>query len=176
MLIKNDLISVRDFSETDIANKVEWINNNANNEYLHYDIPLSYDKTLAWFKNKNNSNRCDCVIEYDGIPVGLIGLLSIDNLHQKAEYYISMGNTEFKRKGIATTATKLILSYAFDDLKLHKVYLNVDADNIAACRLYEKVGFVCEGFFKDDLMHRGKFIDRKRYAILKDNYYEVKTV
>lgn len=176
MLLKNDLISVRDFLESDVENKVEWINNSENNEYLHYDLPLEYEKTLAWFRNKNNNGRCDCVIEYNGIPVGLIGLLSIDSFHGKAEFYISMGDTSFKRKGIATVATRLILNYAFCDLGLHKVYLNVDAENAAACKLYEKVGFVCEGFFKEDMIHRGRYIDRKRYAILKKDFTEVGSI
>ena len=63
-----------------------------------------------------------------------------------------------------------MLKYAFDELGLNKVYLNVDAENIAACNLYEKIGFKCEGVFKEDMMHRDKMIDRKRYAILKKEW------
>lgn len=162
-------VGVRPFKLEDVSLKVEWINNPENNQYLHYDIPLSYDKTCNWFHGKNNDVREDCVIEYKGIPVGLIGLLSIDKVSQKAEFYISMGDTGYKRKGIATAATRLVLKHAFHDLGLNKVYLNVDADNQEACGLYEKVGFVCEGYFKQDLMHRGRLVDRKRYAILKED-------
>lgn len=163
-------VSIRLFTADDVARKVEWINNPENNQYLHYDIPLSYDKTYQWFLGKNNEVRKDCVIEYDGIPVGLIGILAIDKISRKAEFYISMGDTGCKRKGVATAATLLLLKYAFEELNLNKVYLNVDADNQAACRLYEKVGFVCEGYFKQDLMHRGCLVDRKRYAIFQADY------
>ena len=64
----------------------------------------------------------------------------------------------------------MILEYAFNELSLNKIYLNVDAENIPACNLYEKVGFIQEGYFSQDLMHRNKLIDRKRYAVIKDNY------
>ncbi|MBQ7789426.1 MAG: GNAT family N-acetyltransferase [Clostridia bacterium] len=168
-IVENEIV-LREFLEKDVANKVEWINNFENNTYLHYDIPLTYEKTLAWYKGKDNEKRRDLVIEYLGIPVGIIGLLCIDNVNSKAEFYISMGNTSFKRKGIATKATKMLLKHAFEDLNLNKVYLNVDEENEIACRLYEKVGFKCEGVFIKDLFHRGKYINRKRYAILHNEF------
>lgn len=170
MLLKRDKVSIRLFDESDIENKVKWINDPENNVFLHYDIPISYEKTLVWYKSKNNDTRIDCVIEYCGAPVGLIGLLGISHIHKSAEFYISMGETSFKRKGIATVSTRLILEYAFYELKLNKVYLNVDSENEAACRLYEKVGFICEGEFIEDMFHRGRFINRKRYAILHDAF------
>jgi len=165
--LKNDAISIREFTTEDIENKVKWINDSENNQYLHYDIPLSVEKTLIWFQNKAK-NRLDCVIEYNGIPVGLIGLIGIDNINQKAEFYVSMGRTEFKRMGIATAATKMIIKYAFEALELNKVFLHVDEENKAARTLYEKIGFELEGNFVKDLFHRGRFINRCRYAIFSE--------
>lgn len=165
-----DLISLRDFTEDDVRQKVEWVNDPENNQYLHYDIPIEYEKTLHWFRQKDNEHRVDCIIEFDGKPVGIIGLLAIDTQNRKAEYYITVGNTAYQRKGIATKATMLILEYAFTDLELNKVYLTVDANNEKACGLYERVGMVCEGFFREDLLHCGKLIDRKRYAFLKRDW------
>lgn len=170
MILKFEKIILRDFTECDIADKIRWINDPLNNAYLHYDIPLCYDKTLEWFRNKNNNTRHDFIVEYEGISVGVIGFLNIDRTNSKAEYYICVGESNYKGKGIATIATKLLLSYGFNILRLNKIYLNVDSKNIAACRLYEKTGFLCEGEFKKDLMHRGEYIDRKRYAILKENF------
>lgn len=165
-----DLVSLREFTEQDIELKVNWINDPGNNQFLHYDIPIEYEKTLRWFRNKDNAHRMDCTIEYDGEPVGVIGLLSIDSVSKKAEYYITIGNTAYQRKGIASKATMLILEYAFEDLNLNKVYLTVDADNERACKLYERVGMSCEGVFREDLFRRGKLIDRKRFAILKRDW------
>ena len=167
--VNND-ISVRTFEERDVPKKVEWINNPDNNQHLHYDIPLSVNKTLEWFRSKDNSRRLDCTIECDGVPVGLIGLLAIDHTHNKAEFYISMGETAYKKRGIATRATRMVLDYAFQTLGLHKVYLNTDGENAAAHGLFEKVGFVREGLFVDDMIHRGRYIDRVRYAVVnKEN-------
>lgn len=161
-----DSVSLRDFNEFDIKNKIRWINDPENNAYLHYDIPIEYEKTLLWYNNKNNNIRKDLVIEFNGIPVGLIGLLNIDKQNNKAEFYISMGETQYKNKGIATKACMKLIEYAFFTLKLHKIYLNTDGENVIAHKLFEKVGFVKEGYFVDDMVHRGKYIDRIRYAII----------
>lgn len=163
-LINGDVL-LRDFRLEDVPLKVKWINDGDNNQFLHYDIPLSVDETENWFRNKAE-NRIDCMIEYRGIPVGIIGLLNIDYMNHKAEYYITIGDISYKRKGIATKATELIIKYGFLDLNLKKIYLNVDEDNEIACKLYEKAGFALEGRFEKDMFFKGEWINRRRYAII----------
>lgn len=115
-------ISIRKMQEQDIPYKVKWINDNRNNQYLHYELPLEIEKTRAWFqKNKNRKDRFDAVIEADGNPVGVIGLLNIEN--EEAEYYITIGEQEFKGKGIAKEASIQLLNYAFQTRNLQKVFL-----------------------------------------------------
>ena len=167
MRINSEEIVLRDFTEGDVENKVRWINDEQNNAFLHYDLPLTVETTKQWFYSKNN-NRLDCVIEFSNVPVGVIGLLNVDKINKKAEFYITLGQTEYKGRGIAKRSTLLLLKYAFDELGLQKVYLNVDAKNETARALYEKCGFVLEGTFKKDLFHNGEFIDRCRYAIFKE--------
>lgn len=166
MFVQFENVSLRDFTADDINDKIRWINDPDNHKYLHYNIPLEYDKTLQWFLLKDKNSRMDLVIEYNSISVGLIGLLGIDRVNSKAEYYICLGEKQYKGKGIATIASKALLDYAFKELALNKVFLNVDAQNSVACHLYEKLGFECEGYFTEDLLHNGVYIDRKRYAIL----------
>ena len=51
-------IKIRKFEEADVRYKVDWINDPANNRYLHYDLPLEYEKTLNWFHaNKDRTDR-----------------------------------------------------------------------------------------------------------------------
>ena len=150
-------ISIRKFEEKDISNKVRWINDPANNTYLHYGLPLEEEKTRVWFEiNKDRTDRYDAVIEADEIPCGLIGLLNIDCKNNKAEYYVSMGEVSFKGQGVATEASRLLLDYAFISLNLKRVYLFTEADNVPAQKLFEKVGFVREGVIHNDLYSRGK--------------------
>ncbi len=164
-------ITIRKFTKNDIPKKVEWINNPQNNRYLHYDLPLEIIKTERWFDtNAGRTDRYDAVIEADGVPVGLIGLLSIDYKNKKAEYYVSMGETDYKGKGIAKEASRLILNYGFNELKLNRIYLYTETDNLAAQKLFESIGFVKEGCLKEDVVSHGVFSDRFMYGYLRKNW------
>lgn len=164
-------ITIRKFERSDISKKVEWINNPENNRFLHYDIPISVEKTEEWFDSHEGDNtRYDAVIEVDGVPVGTIGLLSIDQKNGKAEYYIAMGETDYKGKGIAKEASKLILAYGFEELGLNRIYLYTETENEIARHLYEKVGFVKEGVLRQDILSHGKYVDRFIYGFLREDW------
>lgn len=164
-------ISLHKFGLQDIEKKVEWINNPHNNKYLHYDLPLRVDRTAQWFeKVKDVKSRIDAVITYDNIPVGLIGLLNIDDTNKKAEFYICIGEESAKGCGIAKKASMLLLDYAFNELYLNKVYLYTEQENVPAQKLFEKLGFKKEGLFEHDLIYNGRFVNRYAYSLLQEAY------
>lgn len=164
-------ISVRRFEISDIPNKIEWINNPENNKYLHYELPLEYEKTLRWFESASKrEDRYDGVIEADGTPVGLIGLLSIDRAVGKAEMYITLGDARYKGRGVAREGLRLLLDYAFGELRLNRVYCYTEVENIAARRLYERVGFRREGTLYSDVLSHGTPADRAVYGLLRADY------
>lgn len=165
-------VSIRKFEKKDIPNKVKWINDPQNNAFLHYDLPLDEAKTERWFEaNKDRLDRYDAIVEMNGVAVGIIGLLSIDRINKKAEYYVTIGERAYLGKGIAGRATRLLLEYAFDELSLNRVYLYTEVDNVAAIKLYERIGFRCEGLLKNDLFFKGRYVDRYIYGITKKDFY-----
>lgn len=164
-------IAIRKFKRLDIPKKVEWINNPENNQFLHYDIPISVKGTQRWFDSHEGENtRYDAVIEADGVPVGTIGLLSIDRKNSKAEYYIAMGETGYKGKGVAKEASRLILEYGFETLGLNRIYLFTEVNNGVAQKLFERVGFVREGIIRQDIKRKDRFEDRIMYGMLRKDY------
>ena len=171
----NEKVSLRPFEKEDIPLKVKWVNDSENNEFLHYDIPLTVEKTQKWWEGvKDREDRKDFIILYEEIPVGLIGLLNIDKKNSNAELHIILGEKEYKGKGIAKKAVKALLDYSFSKKELNKVFLYVDDDNEIAKKLYEKVGFIKEGILKSHMYHNGQFIDRCIYGITKNNYEAIK--
>ncbi len=158
-------VSIRKFEKLDIANKVKWINDPRNNTYLHYDLPLEQKKTEQWFETvKDRCDRYDATILCDGVPVGLIGLLSVSD--GKAEYYITLGEQAYKGKGVAKEATLQLIEYARNVLKLNIIELYTEVDNIAAQNLFERVGFVKKGVAAASAINRGKSVDRFYYTLI----------
>ena len=76
--------------------------------------------------------------------------------------------------GAAKVATMEILKIAFEELKLHKVYLNVRSGNIRAQKFYNKIGFRNEGTFKDHVINKnGDYENLIWLAILNKEFVEM---
>ncbi len=165
----NNKVQIRKFEFKDINNKINWINNPENNKFLHYELPLEYEKTCKWYEGvKNNKNRFDAVIEYKDSPVGIVGLLNIDYKNKKCEEYITLGDTSLKRRGIATKALELVCLYAFKELNLRKVVAYVEYGN-PSLYLHTKVGFQIEGFLRSDLLVQNESVDRFVLGLSEEN-------
>ena len=70
-----------------------------------------------------------------------------------------IGNKEYWGKGIGTEVVKLGLEFAFRNLKVHKVYLDVREDNRGAIKIYEKNGFYHEGILKEHVFKNERYYD-----------------
>lgn len=166
-------ISIRKFKEKDIPYKVKWVNDKANNQFLHYDLPLEVDRTFLWFeKIKNKNDRADYTIIVNEKPVGLIGLLNVDQKNRKAEYYIILGETEYKGKGVAKKASQLLINESCNVYNLNKIYLYTEVKNFPAQHLFESIGFIKEGLLKEDLIQKNKKIDRFFYSLFIEEYLD----
>ena len=54
---------------------------------------------------------------------------------------ILIGDEAWRRKGVGFEVINRVIEYSFDRFKLNKIQLGVDPSNLAAVRLYEKLGF-----------------------------------
>eukprot|EP00339_Tiarina_fusa_P023820 CAMPEP_0117068758 /NCGR_PEP_ID=MMETSP0472-20121206/48194_1 /TAXON_ID=693140 ORGANISM="Tiarina fusus, Strain LIS" /NCGR_SAMPLE_ID=MMETSP0472 /ASSEMBLY_ACC=CAM_ASM_000603 /LENGTH=168 /DNA_ID=CAMNT_0004790959 /DNA_START=48 /DNA_END=551 /DNA_ORIENTATION=+ len=71
------------------------------------------------------------------------------------------------RKGISSTAAKLLTELAFNTLNAHKITADCYARNIGSCRVLEKAGLVNEGRQVGYYNIDGKKDDRMIYGITK---------
>jgi diamine N-acetyltransferase len=83
------------------------------------------------------------------VPVGLIDLFDFDPFHLRAGIGILIANTEFRQKGYATDALKLMIRYSFETLQLHQLYCNISVDNTISQQLFHNVGFETIGIKKE---------------------------
>ena len=96
---------------------------------------------------------------------GLIDLFDFNPQHQRAGIGILILK-EFRNKGFASEALKMITQYAFDHLNLHQVYANIPADNRNSLALFKKLKFVEIGIQKDWIMSEGSFKDVHLYQLI----------
>lgn len=102
--------------------------------------------------------------------IGNTGFYHIDWIHRRAEFWILIGEKDCWKQGIGADIVRLMQRYAFNNLNLNKLYLNVGADNQGAIALYNKLNFAQEGILKEHYFIKGKYIDVITMAILRRDY------
>jgi len=108
-----------------------------------YSNEVTLESELNWIKNvitKKDDYRCAIIA--DGVYVGNVYITNIKD--KEGEYHIFIGNKAYWGKGIATKASKLIIQYGFEHLKLKNIFLNVRKENVTAIKLYNDLGFISE--------------------------------
>jgi ribosomal-protein-serine acetyltransferase len=74
---------------------------------------------------------------------------AVEHRHAMLGYWVRTSQT---RKGIATTAARLVVGAGFDDLRLLRVSIGVPVANAASHRVVEKLGALREGVMRQELV------------------------
>ena len=81
-----------------------------------------------------------------------------------------MGDKTNWSKGYAKEASKRVLKYCFEELKLSKITLGVIQENTSAVKLYEKIGFTIDVIKKDTGTYNNKLSNSLRMSINAENF------
>lgn len=103
----------------------------------------------------------------------LLGFIEIDGIlwvHRTAWIAIGIGEPRHRGKGKGKEALSLAIDFAFQELNLHRLQLTVFAYNHGAIRLYESLGFVREGSYRQFLERDGKRHDMILYGLLRPEW------
>ncbi|HZF62269.1 MAG TPA: GNAT family protein [Desulfovibrio sp.] len=109
------------------------------------------------------------IISGDSI-IGECVVSEIDPVLRSAHFRIAILQNAYRGRGIGTWAVQSICSFVFDELKMHRLELNVFSYNTQAQRVYEKSGFKTEGIRRDAIMFNGKYADDILMAMLEDEW------
>ncbi|BCJ94073.1 hypothetical protein acsn021_16420 [Anaerocolumna cellulosilytica] len=104
--------------------------------------------------------------------IGEAVIHEIEEEERSAGFRICLFRSVDFSKGYGSIAIRLILKFAFETLKLHRVELEVFDYNHRGQRAYEKAGFVVEGTKRDGLYLNGTFHDIIMMAILEEEYFK----
>jgi len=171
--IKGNNIFIRGVNENDLDIIMEWRNKQEIMKCFFNRNKLTSEGQINWYSKYVNdvTDHMFMIITNDNIPIGTMALYHIDDTTSKAEYGRALIAAEgFQGKGFAKEALNLILRYAFDTLKLNRVFLEVFSDNTQAIKLYERCGFITEGLQREHFYDGSQFRDVLVMGILKREY------
>ncbi|WP_299581800.1 GNAT family protein [uncultured Sunxiuqinia sp.] len=163
-------LKARCFASSDINDRVEWINNPKVNQTMFFELPATIEKTARWYKDKDNRTRVDFTFaDEQGAIVGMGGFTQIDRGHKHAEFYIMIAPLLHGR-GLGKRIANWMYNYAFLEIKLNKIYLYTNDDNVAAYSIYEKAGFKLEGILREHKCKDGMLLNRRFYGLLRSEW------
>lgn len=108
-------------------------------------------------------------LKSNGKHIGNIKIDPINFKHGFGEYGILMGEKNEWGKGYAKEASIGVIDYFFNEINLRKITLGVVKQNAQAVALYEKLGFVTEGIYKEHLVYDGIYYDVLRMSLFNKN-------
>ena len=105
----------------------------------------------------------------------MIGLVEIDGISYSNRFaWISIGfGADAERgKGYGFEALSMAINFAFNELNLERLQLNVISYNTAGIKLYEKLGFKKEGIYREAVLRDGVRSDLLLYGLLRREWKE----
>ena len=122
----------------------------------------------------------ECLILFQGKPVGMCSLSKIVSVVRKAEigYWIAK---EYEGMGIVTQSCRGLIDYAFGTMKLNRLalkfkHLSEDNENVRSRRVAERLGFTQEGILRQDGMTKGQMMDMVMTSLLAEEWQTMQDV
>ncbi|RYZ29697.1 MAG: N-acetyltransferase [Chitinophagaceae bacterium] len=150
-------------------------------KYINRPLALTLSDAEAWInvvvstlQKDEGITWCMALREKPSEFIGSIGLWRIEKENYRAEIGYML-DPSFQGQGIMSEAIQKVVTYGFEQMKLHTIEGCIDPRNIASGRVLEKSGFVQEAYFKENYYLNGGFADTAVYSALSP-YPHVSTV
>ncbi|GIO96047.1 aminoglycoside N(6')-acetyltransferase [Paenibacillus lautus] len=151
----------------------------------HFEESVESDEQVVRSKYLDRINEGNETTTYDFIvslvddkmrtPIGLAQVWSYIDYRKSWELGFAI-LPDYSGQGYGSEAAKLLLKFAFEQLKAHKVVGMCNSQNTRSAALMEHIGMTKEAVFKEELFWNGKWADQFYYSILEKEFFEGKTV
>jgi RimJ/RimL family protein N-acetyltransferase len=153
--LSDGVVSLRPFRDTDASVAAAWCRDAAIVRWS--GAPANHDENsaLAWAAMTDTSHGAGDVLALVITDTASGAALGSVDLRRPSEADLELGEVGFflgpeaRGRGIATRSTRLLLTYAFDELGIARVQALVHPENPASAKVLERLGFRREGLLRD---------------------------
>ena len=103
----------------------------------------------------------------------LVGGITLSNIRRRAAQYVNLGywmGQEHAGRGLMTEAVGVVVPFALETLRLHRIHAAFLPGNVASRRVLEKNGFKEEGYAENYLQIDGKWCDHVLFGLTRERY------
>lgn len=106
-------------------------------------------------------------------PDQVIGTINLNTIVRGAFYGATLGyglSAQHQGQGYMTEAGQRLISYAFDDLNLHRIMANYMPHNHRSANVLKRLGFQIEGIARDFLFINGQWQDHVMTSLVNPHW------
>ena len=144
-MLKSDKILLRPLQLSDLDFLFEIENNKENWKYGTENKQYTKEELTNYIANAKqditNAGQFRFVIDFENTPIGFIDLFDYTTNSAGVGVIIAKN---YRRRGFAKEALKLLSIYSFETLNLKKLDCNIEKDNLASIKLFTSCGFKLE--------------------------------
>lgn len=172
--LKGDQISLRLIDDADTPFLYATVNDPRISPllFIQEKPPYSREQEREWIDRVNSrEDTIALLICVDGDACGSVQLTDINRTVGTGTLSCVVAPTS-QGHGYATAALRLLIRYAFDELRLHKLTARTYDINDPSRRVLEKLGFVEEGVHREEGFHEGEYRDVHYYGLINGEMAE----
>lgn len=170
-VIRAERLYLRSIERDDLQRCQDWMNDEELTSTLAQRYPVSLAREADWVERATRGQDVSelhfaiCLAQGDR-HVGNCGLVAIDRDNRTATLGIFIGERDCRGQGFGEEAVRALCRFAFGEMSLRKIRLDVQVANAAAVKMYERVGFRSEGVLRQEVFRLGRALDVLRMGLL----------
>lgn len=172
MIIKCDKCILRKWKCSDLESMVKNADNYkiASNLRDAFPYPYTIEDGKEWIEfAKNEEWGYYFAITINDEAVGGIGLIVGKDIERKSSEVGYWLGEDYWGKGIVSSALKGIVTFAFNELMLERIFAVPLEHNTASRKVLEKNSFVLEGILRNSVIKSGKMYNQALYAKIRED-------
>lgn len=170
--IEGEVVSLRPVEESDLAFVHAGVNHPLVRPFVGQSFPTTLARERRYFEELTERlDALQLLVLAGGDPVGVVEFDPIDREAGVADLALWI-HPDQQGQGFGYEAATLAITYAFDELRIHKVTANAFDSNAASRRLFESLGFTQEGVGREDAFIGGTYHDTVYYGLLEGEWTE----
>lgn len=165
------MVRLRALEESDVDHIMTWVNDPdiVGNLAAFSGEPFTRDQELAYVRRIRTSTTEKVFSIFapdDGRYLGQCGIHQIHDRSKVGRLACIVARRDDHGRGYGSGAIRALLDHAFDEMKLHKLWLMVFRHNARGRGIYTRIGFQEEGILREEYFHEDGWHDMVRMSML----------
>lgn len=171
-MIAGEHVILRAFERDDAERCYRWMNDPNIVRTLKSRYPIAFQNEMEWLDRamQANWNERHFAIERkdDRTHIGNASIHDIDWVSRTAAFGLFVGEPSAWNRGFGSDAIRTLVRFAFEEMNLRKLRINVFEYNDRAKHVLETQGFVQEGRLRREFYREGTWHDLLILSIFRE--------